>query len=384
MTSQFGPFGRVLAAGALTATMAVLAAAPASADPVASGSASAFAVSIALGGEEAVPPTPLAEIALPPGGEASETVIDVPAEPIAVNGTLNADAVAHSPSDLDSALTVVEQEVEGPYNTQGVALIEGLDVLLDAAGDGVSLVSAAAVRAEAVAVCRDGGVQYSANSEIVDLDVGGNDIPLNAPVTDLVDAISGVLEDSGLSAVVDVNRNVVTELEGGGVAVDALVVSIAGDAVATVTIGHAEVRGAACGNPPQCSDTVDNVDAEDTVADAEDPGCHTDGNAGNADSYDPNDDDETDGARPQCSDTVDNADGEDTLADSADPGCHTDGNAGNAASYDPNDNDETDIGVASAGALPRTGGALDVGLLAGSGLTAGAMALRMLRRRLGL
>jgi hypothetical protein len=101
-------------------------------------------------------------------------------------------------------------------------------------------------------------------------------------------------------------------------------------------------------NPPQCSDTVDNADPEDTLIDAADPGCHTDGNAGNPNSYDPNDNDETNsggggggGDKPECSDDVDNADAEDTLVDEADPGCHTDGNAGNSSSYNPNDDDES-------------------------------------------
>jgi len=301
--------------------------APAGADPAGSGSASAFAVSVSAGGAEVVPPTPLAAVELPPGGEASDTVVDVPADPLAVSGTLNADAAVHAASDLPSALTVEAQEVEGPYNAQGVALIEGLDVLLDAAGEGVSLVHAAAVRAEAVAVCRGGAVTYSANSEIVDLDVGGSDIPLNAPVTELIDAIGGLLDDTGLNAVVDVSRNVVTELDGGGIAVDALVISIAGDAVANVTIGHAEVRGAACA--PECSDTVDNADPEDTVADA------------------------------------------------ADPGCHTDGNAANAATYDPNDPSEIDVPAV----LPATGVALDVLLLLGMAAAATVGLLLLLRRR---
>lgn len=43
---------------------------------------------------------------------------------------------------------------------------------------------------------------------------------------------------------------------------------------------------------------------------------------------------------PQCSDGVDNDDPEDSDADRADPGCHTDFNANNSASYDPNDNNE--------------------------------------------
>jgi len=93
---------------------------------------------------------------------------------------------------------------------------------------------------------------------------------------------------------------------------------------------------------PQCSDGVDNADTEDTLVDSADPGCHTDGNASNADSYVPTDNDETDVVLPQCSDNIDNADTEDTLIDELDPGCHTDGDVGNDDSYDPDDNNETD------------------------------------------
>lgn len=373
---------RILALVATSTMTAAVLATPAAADPVSAGSASAYGATVALAGTDVIPPLPHVTIELPPGGEAEETIVDLPAGPLAVNGTINASAVAHSVSDVTSQLTVDVQEVEGPYNVAAVSLIEGLDVLLDVAGDGVSLVSAAAVRAEAVAVCRAGAIEYSASSEIIDLDVAGTDIPLNAPVTQLIDAIAEVLATSGLDAVVDVDRNVVTELDGGGIAVDALRISVveAGGPVALVTIGHAEVSGATCGAAPECSDAVDNADGEDTLADADDPGCHTDGNAGNPASYDPNDGDETDGARPECADTVDNADGEDTLADADDPGCHTDENAGNPASYDPNDPSEADR-PAPAGALPRTGGAADVAVVGGSLLGALALGLHALRRR---
>jgi len=43
---------------------------------------------------------------------------------------------------------------------------------------------------------------------------------------------------------------------------------------------------------------------------------------------------------PQCSDGIDNDD-RDLLIDIADPGCHTDGNSSNNNSYDPNDNNES-------------------------------------------
>ena len=78
----------------------------------------------------------------------------------------------------------------------------------------------------------------------------------------------------------------------------------------------------------------------DALKDANDPGCHTDGNASNTLSYDPTDDNELDGAgSTQCSDLRDND--RDGLRDTYDPGCHTDFNASNAVSYDPTDDDET-------------------------------------------
>jgi hypothetical protein len=43
----------------------------------------------------------------------------------------------------------------------------------------------------------------------------------------------------------------------------------------------------------------------------------------------------------QCSDGLDND--SDGFVDTADPGCHSDGNAANAGSYNPNDDDETDL-----------------------------------------
>ncbi len=55
---------------------------------------------------------------------------------------------------------------------------------------------------------------------------------------------------------------------------------------------------------PQCSDGIDND--TDGKTDAADPGCHTDNNAANAASYDPNDNDETDAFVPICSDGIDN------------------------------------------------------------------------------
>lgn len=137
--------------------------------------------------------------------------------------------------------------------------------------------------------------------------------------------------------------------------------------------------GINCGGLPECSDGVDNDDAEDTLADEDDPGCHTDGDPDNPDSYDPDDDDESDVT--ECNDGVDNDDPEDDLADIDDPGCHTDGNPNNPDSYDPTDDDETDgLPRKEEGPLPRTGGdvPLAAAMLVGLG---GLGALHLLRRR---
>lgn len=362
--------------GVAAATMAlmVVTAAPAMADSIGSGTARAYGATVEVGGETVVPPTPTAEVIAPPGNNVSETLIDIPADPLAVSGTLTATARVHGPSDIPSALTVETQAVPGPYNVQGVALIEGLDVLLDVPADDVSLVSADVVRAEAVAVCTAGAVQYSANSEIIDLRVGGEEIPLNAPVQDLVDAIGDVLEQSGLNQVVDVQRNVVTTTAT-GISVDALVVTLlaaAGESpLARVVIGHAEASSAACGTMPECSDGVDN-DGDGFIDFPNDPEC--------TDAQDNNEGPDA-AAAPQCSDTVDN-DG-DGVADAADPGCHTDGDASNTASYDPTDDDETNPVVGSGGgdrgALARTGGETSAAIaVALAGL--GALGFTAIRR----
>ncbi len=74
------------------------------------------------------------------------------------------------------------------------------------------------------------------------------------------------------------------------------------------------------GGDPQCSDGTDND--SDSLIDIADPGCHTEGDAGNDTSYDPNDNNEAN-SLPQCSDLIDNdGDGKiDFGGKDGDPGC---------------------------------------------------------------
>jgi hypothetical protein len=371
---------RALVLAGAVALVGTSATTTANADPVSSGTAKAFGITAQLGGEELIPPTPTAETVAPPfADDTNETAIPIPAEPLAVNGTLIAQTAVHQASDLPSVLEQAPQSVAGPYNARAIGEAESLEVLIDEGIPGGRLVDADLITGEAVAVCSGGTVQYSASSEVVNLQIGGED-PLSGPLNDLIDEISAGLNDSGLAELIDVDVNVVTQ-SATGASVDALVVTLlaaAGDPpLAQVRIGHAEVSGVACGggDVPECSDTADNDG--DGVIDAQDPGCHTDGDATNPGSYDPNDDSE---ASTQCSDAADNdADG---VIDAKDPGCHTDGDATNAASYDPTDNDETNGGgplpkVAGSDVLPNTGGTAATGAAAVlAALGAGLFALR--------
>jgi hypothetical protein len=80
----------------------------------------------------------------------------------------------------------------------------------------------------------------------------------------------------------------------------------------------------------QCNDSEDND--EDGLTDVNDPGCHWDLDANNSASYDPYGGFEFN-LTPQCSDGRDND--ADKLVDTNDPGCHWDLDANNSASYDP-------------------------------------------------
>ena len=371
----------VVAAGAV-ALFATGATGTAAADPIGSGTASSFAATATLAGEELIPPTPAAEVTAPPFGEdADETAIPIDAAPLAINGTLIATAAVHQASDLATVLEQNPQTVAGPYNAQAVGEIESLQVLVEGQVPGGSLVDADLITAEAVAKCSAGTVQYSASSEVVNLQIGGED-PLSGPINEALAQITEGL--APLADLIEVELNV-TEVTATGASVDAVVITLlaaAGESpLAQIRLGHAEISGVACGggDVPECSDTQDNDG--DGVIDAQDPGCHTDGDPDNPDSYDPTDDSE---AETQCSDNKDN-DG-DSAIDTADPGCHTDGDATNAASYDPTDDDETNnSGVlpkttGNTGALPATGGGVATG--AAAALGAGALAMFALRRRL--
>jgi len=314
------------------------------AEPVDSAKASSFAITADVLGTNATPPTPTAEVTAPAADEVNNTVVSIPGDPLVVSGTLIAKAVVHSASDLTSELNQSTQPVAGPYNARAIGQIQDLNVLINEGVPGGQFISAGLVRAEAVAVCRAGAVQYSANSEVVDLQIAGED-PISG---ELNDALAQIADDlAPLADLVKVDLNVVTPTAS-GVSVDAVVITLlqaAGEngapgPLVKVVLGHAELSGASCAaalpSTTECSDNVDNADTEDTVADTDDPGCHTDGDATNPASYVPSDDDES--------------------------------------------NTVVAAGGAQPAALPSTGTAIPTVVAAGLGI--GALSLLALRRRL--
>lgn len=85
---------------------------------------------------------------------------------------------------------------------------------------------------------------------------------------------------------------------------------------------------------PQCSDGIDNGDEEDSLVDAADPACHSDGNVNNSESYTPSKNSESNDSAV-CSDGKDND--SDGFIDSLDPGCQS----GPDGAWNPSDTDES-------------------------------------------
>ena len=284
---------------------------PAGAEPASAGNALGFGANVNLAGNPVINRAGLAQTALPGDVTAGpEELLEVPVAPLAISGTAVGVATVSREATITSTLIEAAQSDPGPYNARGIGLVEGLDIvtgspipipgLPDAAA---SLVSADAVRGEAVGVCRGGRAVYSANSETVALQIGGQPVGLNDDVEGLLDAVNDLL--GPLAEVVDFERNEPVAVPN-GIGVNALHVTVLGALpvlggerpLVDIVLGHAEVSGLQCAPLPECSDTMDN-DGDGRI-DAQDPGCLS----GPGNTYNPNDDDETD-QLPRTADTGD-------------------------------------------------------------------------------
>ncbi len=194
------------------------------------------------------------------------------------------------------------------------------------------------VQANAAATCgANGQVALTGSSQTTGLVARVLGLPVNVPINPAPNTT--LINVLGVKVVLNEQSTV-----NGEKTVRAIHISAPASGIDVVIAeARADFHGNPCASPPvtQCNDGIDNTDPEDSLIDAADPGCHTDGNPNNPGSYDPTDDNETNPPVTQCNDGVDNTDPEDSLIDAADPGCHTDGNPNNPGSYDPTDDNET-------------------------------------------
>ena len=384
------------------------------ADPAATARANAYGADV--GGSllgDIIERTPEVESVLPPGGQQHDDILPIDADPVAlsITGRVVAD------TQVESTIQPFELlENPGPNNAQGLAEIESLDVLLEGTDvEGpvddltrVALVSADAVFAEAVGACQGTTPVYSTDSDVVNLQIGGEPVEL---VDGVVDGVIGLVNDVGDLLPEALRIHIATDQTGdtadGGRFVNALRITVGettidptedgdsllgtvdsggllgnlGTASATglatspgeemfaiaqvadeplidITLAHAEVGGLTCpgtdgtDGPPECSDGIDN-DGDGVIDFPADPGCES-----------PQDDSEGN----ECSDGIDN-DGDGLIDFGSDPGCES-----------PQDDSEGNGGGAGNGQLARTGGSAALPLL-GLGLLALAGAAEALRRR---
>ena len=175
-----------------------------------------------------------------------------------------------------------------PDSSNAAASVAGVAITL-----GGTSIAATALQSGAAAGCLNGKPALAGASYIARLRINGKDYtvgsnPITIPVNPLVTVYINertTTADTVTARALRVNSPLLkTDL--------------------VVAESVADVNRCEQPKPPECSDGGDNGDPEDPLSDALDPGCHTDGNANNPASYDPNDPSETN--TNECSDNVDN------------------------------------------------------------------------------
>lgn len=217
--------------------LALAAAAPASADPARA--SSAYAYGLEATGTLPIARTPESRASQPPDSQlVRNAVLEVPAQPLAVDANVGTVAVAHRESDIRTSgggwdppdadpQSLQDVNARGFARTTGLALVVQASALVDAITDDLitqSLVGAEVIQAEAAAKCVDNKAQFDTGYEIIGLGVAGEEIPL---VADLTKALTDLLAPGGvLAPVVTVEKGVVSRPSQDTIAIDALVITV--------------------------------------------------------------------------------------------------------------------------------------------------------------
>jgi hypothetical protein len=290
------------------------------------------------------------------------------------SGSTNHFSVAHAKVGGDSGIEAGAAESNGNIAGDGTCQSShGDSTVADAQAGGQAVVSVAKSSTDSRA-CQGQAPSQTDSSSLIGL--GGTGVPLPAPgcadgTPDTVTGIPTLLPILCNGA--DANAGQGPNPYGVRDALDAFVLATGTTAAAKLATSGSDSTAtapaaAAAETPPQCSDGIDNDG--DNLTDAADPGCHSDGNAGNPESYVPSDDDESNG----------------TSASSITPATQEQTAAQNGSGVKGSSSSGRNNGAvaASSAGLPFTGTDLLQIVLIGTLLLAAGLALRtrLPRRRL--
>ncbi len=168
----------MIVVAALTASfLAALGVRAVVADTVKSARAAAFGVQSA---PVPINELPNVEAAIPPGPDAtaSDSLLEVPADPLATSFTANVQADASVESRIEALLqATMEGQANGlpkKHNARGYAITEDLEAVADQ-------VAADVIESEAVASCAGGKMVFATGTRIANLRVAGQAVPLVNP-----------------------------------------------------------------------------------------------------------------------------------------------------------------------------------------------------------
>ena len=254
-------------------------------------------------GEESGPPAPLDALQTSLldalcGGSGNQLCLSVfPIDSTtSSSGSSNHFGVAHAKVGGDSGIEAGAAESNGNISGDGACQTShGDSSAADVKAGGQAVASVAQSSSDSQACAGQAPTQKNASSVIA---LGGTGVPLPAPgcADGTADTVTGV---PTLLPIVcnadDANAGQGPDPYGVREALDASVLASGATAAAKLTTSGAESAAVApttaSETKPQCSDGVDNDG--DGLVDAADPGCHSDGNAGNPATYTPADDDES-------------------------------------------------------------------------------------------
>jgi len=286
------------------------------------------------------------------------------------NGSSNHFGVAHAKVGGDQGIEAGAAESNGNISGDGACQTShGDSSVADVKAGGQAVASVAQSSTDSQACAGQAPTQKNASSVI---SLGGTGVPLPAPgcADGTADTVTGV--PTILPLVCngdDANAGQAGDPYGVREALAAFVLATGDTAAAKLTTSGAESSAKAPVVPaetkPQCSDGADNDG--DGLIDAADPGCHTDGNAGNPATYTPADDDESNALSGSSV----------TPAKQNSAGAHKNAGANGTAGAGGSGNAPVTPAVpASSGNLPFTGTDVLVVALLGALLLAAGLALR--------